>query len=61
MDVDEEEEGKEQMQRVTMAGVVPQGKDEASVWVWEGEDGAEKRVIKVRSYQPECCSPGDAS
>lgn len=33
--------------RVTAVGVVPQGKDLPAVWIWEGEEGAEKRVIKV--------------
>jgi hypothetical protein len=35
--------------RMTAVGVVPQGKDQPAVWIWEGEEGAEKKVIKVSS------------
>jgi phosphotransferase system IIA component len=35
--------------RVTAVGVAPQGKDQPAVWIWEGEEGAEKKIIKVSS------------
>ncbi|GFZ45721.1 hypothetical protein JCM24511_03450 [Saitozyma sp. JCM 24511] len=38
--------------RVTAVGVVPQGKDLPAVWIWEGEEGAEKRVIKLDHSSP---------